>query len=190
MFDKVLIANRGEIAVRVARTCRELGVVTVGVFSDVDASARHVAQADESVHLPGVVPRDTYLNAEAIIDAARTTGAQAIHPGYGFLAEDADFADAVGAAGLAWIGPPPSAMRAVGDKISARRSATAAGVPVVPGLLDPIEDPQVLLEFTAEHGYPIAIKAAGGGGGRGLKVAYSPDEVADAFEAARREAEA
>ncbi len=190
MFAKILIANRGEIAVRIARSCRELGVATVAVFSDADTAARHVAQADEGVHLPGVVPSDTYLNAHAIIEAAASAGAEAIHPGYGFLAEDADFAEAVGLAGLVWIGPPPAAMRAVGDKISARRSATAAGVPVVPGLLDPIEDPNVLLAFTQEHGYPIAIKASGGGGGRGLKVAHSADEVADALEAARREAEA
>src|SRR5918999_4556333 len=139
MFSKVLVANRGEIAVRVARTCRELGVGYVAVYSDADKAARHVAIADEAVHLPGVAPTDTYLNVEAILDAARSTGAEAIHPGYGFLSENADFAEAVANAGLVWVGPPPDATRAVGDKIAARRIAEDAGVPVVPGLTHSIE---------------------------------------------------
>src|SRR3990170_4253449 len=168
MFDRVLIANRGEIAVRIARTCKERGVSPVAVFSDVDAGARHVAVADQAVHLPGVAATDTYLNIPALLDAATTTGADAIHPGYGFLAESAAFAAAVADAGLAWIGPPADALEAIGDKISARRIA----------------------EFASQHGYPVAIKAAGGGGGRGLKVAHSERDLEAAFESARREAQA
>jgi acetyl-CoA/propionyl-CoA carboxylase biotin carboxyl carrier protein len=190
MFDKILIANRGEIAVRIARTCRERGVGCVAVYSDIDARARHVAIAHESVHLPGVAPTDTYLNMGAVIDAALATGAQAIHPGYGFLSENAVFADAVQDAGLVWVGPPPEAIRALGDKIGARRLAEKASVPVVPGITDPITDIAVIEAFGTEHGYPIAIKASGGGGGRGLKVATSAEDVADAFGSARREATA
>jgi acetyl-CoA/propionyl-CoA carboxylase, biotin carboxylase, biotin carboxyl carrier protein len=189
MFERILVANRGEIAVRVARTCRERGVECVAVFSDVDASARHVAIAHDSVHLPGVAPSDTYLNAAAIIDAAVSTGAQAIHPGYGFLSEKADFAEAVREAGLVWIGPPPEATRALGAKIAARRLAETAGVPVVPGLTDAVTDPGAIKQFGVEHGYPLAIKASGGGGGRGLKVAHSEADVDDAFASARREAQ-
>jgi acetyl-CoA/propionyl-CoA carboxylase biotin carboxyl carrier protein len=188
VFDKILIANRGEIAVRIARTCRERGVGVVAVFSDVDEDSRHVAVADRSVHLPGVAPLDTYLNVDAIIQAAIETGAEAIHPGYGFLAESADFAQSVIDAGLVWIGPPPEATRAVGDKIRARLLAEAAGVPVVPGLTDTVTLEQVR-EFGALNGFPFAIKAAGGGGGRGLKVVHAEDEISDAYASARREAE-
>ena len=188
MFSKILVANRGEIAVRVARTCRELGVAYVAVFSDVDSTARHVAVADESVRLPGVAPTDTYLNVDAILEAARSTGAEAIHPGYGFLSENADFAEAVTDAGLVWIGPPPEATRAIGDKIRARKIAESAGVPIVPGTLEPLAGVDEIFEFGDAHGYPLAIKAAGGGGGRGLKVARSKDDVEAAFESARREA--
>ena len=190
MFDKILVANRGEIAVRIARTCRERGVRCVAVHSDVDAKSRHVAIAHEAVHLPGVAPTDTYLNMGAVIDAALSTGAEAIHPGYGFLSENATFAEAVGEAGLVWVGPPPSAIRALGDKIGARRIAETAGVPVVPGITQPITDLAVIETFGAEHGYPLAIKASGGGGGRGLKVAHSESEVEEAFSSARREAQA
>ena len=190
MLERILIANRGEIAVRIARTCRKLSVEAVAVHSDVDAGARHVAVANRAVHLPGVTPVETYLNVEAILDAARSSGAEAIHPGYGFLSESASFADAVVGAGLTWIGPPPSAIRAVGDKISARRLAVEAGVPVVPGITDPVEDVAVLEAFASEHGYPVAIKASGGGGGRGLKVAHSADELEPAWTSARREAAA
>ncbi|HET7483276.1 MAG TPA: biotin carboxylase N-terminal domain-containing protein [Actinomycetota bacterium] len=190
MFSKVLVANRGEIAVRIARTCRELGVAYVAVHSDADTKARHVALADEAVHLPGTAPTDTYLNMDAVIDAARRTGAEAIHPGYGFLSENADFAEAVNAAGLVWVGPPPEATRAIGDKVEARRIASSAGVPIVPGTTDPLTDPQEAIAFGDAHGYPLAIKAAGGGGGRGLKVAMTRDDVVDAFESARREARA
>jgi acetyl-CoA/propionyl-CoA carboxylase, biotin carboxylase, biotin carboxyl carrier protein len=190
MFSKVLIANRGEIAVRIARTCRERGVGAVAIYSDVDAEARHRRVADEAVHLPGVAPSETYLNVEAVLAAARSTGAEAIHPGYGFLSENADFAEAVRSEGLVWIGPPADAIRAVGDKVSARNIAKAAGVPLVPGSLEPIEDAELIIEFGRSHGYPLAIKAAGGGGGRGLRVARSEEEVLDAFEAARRESQA
>jgi acetyl-CoA/propionyl-CoA carboxylase, biotin carboxylase, biotin carboxyl carrier protein len=188
LFSRILIANRGEIAVRVARTCRELGVECVAVYSDADRTALHVARADRSVRLPGVAPDETYLNAHSIIDAARSSGAEAIHPGYGFLSESPDFAARVIDAGLVWIGPPPEAIRALGNKISARRIATEAGVSVVPGVLEPVTNPKDARSFAGEHGYPIAIKAAGGGGGRGLKVAISPQEIDGAWTAARREA--
>ncbi|HCP62111.1 MAG TPA: acetyl/propionyl-CoA carboxylase subunit alpha, partial [Actinobacteria bacterium] len=189
MFAKVLIANRGEIGVRVARTCRDLGVASVAVYSDVDAGSRHVRAADEAVHLAGVTPAETYLNLDAILEAARTTGAEAVHPGYGFLSERAEAAEAVSAAGLVWIGPPPDASRATGDKVEARRLATSVGVSVVPGTLDPVRTAEEVQAFGETSGYPIVIKAAGGGGGRGLRVAASADEVAEAFEAAAREAE-
>ncbi|MQA99004.1 MAG: carbamoyl phosphate synthase [Actinobacteria bacterium] len=188
MFSKVLIANRGEIAVRVARTCRELGVSSVAVYSDPDAGSLHAGSCDEAVHLPGRAPRETYLDVDRLLEAVSSTGAEAVHPGYGFLSENADFAEAVLEAGAAWVGPPPEAMRALGDKIGARRIAAAAGVPVVPGISEPIEEVEVLRSFAAEHGYPVAIKAAGGGGGRGLKVARSAAELEDALDAARREA--
>ena len=190
MFDKILIANRGEIAARIVRTCHERGVAAVAVYSDPDEGARHVTGADESVHLPGSAPVDTYLNVEALLEAATSTGAQAIHPGYGFLSENADFAQAVIDAGLVWVGPPPEATRAVGDKVRARNIAHAAGVPLVPGVLEPVESLDVVRSFGEQHGYPLAIKAAGGGGGRGLKIAGSADEVEEAFTSARREAEA
>jgi acetyl-CoA/propionyl-CoA carboxylase biotin carboxyl carrier protein len=190
MFERILIANRGEIAVRVARTCRKLGVSTVGIYSDVDSAARHVAAVDDAIHLPGSASTDTYLNVDAVLAAAKGSGAQAIHPGYGFLSENADFAEAVIAAGLVWIGPPPGATRAVGDKIKARRLAESAGVPVVPGITEPLQGPEAIKEFGERVGYPVAVKAAGGGGGRGLKVAHDAGEVDDAFASARREAEA
>jgi acetyl-CoA/propionyl-CoA carboxylase biotin carboxyl carrier protein len=188
VFERILIANRGEIAVRIARTCRERGVGVVAVFSDVDEGARHVAVADRSVRLPGALPLDTYLNQDAIIQAAIEMRAEAIHPGYGFLAESADFAQSVIDAELVWIGPPPDATRAVGDKVRARSLAETAGVPVVPGLTDTVTLEQVR-EFGARNGFPLAIKAAGGGGGRGLKVVHDEDEISDAYTSARREAE-
>ncbi len=190
MFSKVLVANRGEIAVRIVRTCRELGVATVAVHSDVDAGARHVALADEAVRLPGAAAAETYLNLPAVLEAARSARAEAIHPGYGFFSERGDVAEAVTAAGLVWVGPPAEATRAVGDKVRARQLASSAAVSVVPGTLRPIEDPGEVHAFGEEHGYPIAIKAAGGGGGRGLRVAAGPEEVPDALAAATREAQA
>lgn len=162
----------------------------MAVHSDADQRARHTRVADEAVHLPGVAPVDTYLNVEALLDAAGSVGAQAIHPGYGFLSENADFAEAVTKAGFVWVGPPPGAIRALGDKVRARNIAHSAGVPIVPGVLEPIESPDLVHDFAREHGFPVAVKAAGGGGGRGLKVVHSEDEVEDAFNSARREAEA
>jgi acetyl-CoA/propionyl-CoA carboxylase biotin carboxyl carrier protein len=190
VFSKVLIANRGEIAVRVARTCRELAVATVAVYSDVDSKARHVAACDEAVHLPGSSPVETYLNVGRILEAATSTGAQAIHPGYGFLSERGDVASRVAEAGLVWIGPPPEATLAAGDKLEARRLAMSAGVDPVPGTLEPAKGTDEVLAFGVEHGYPVAIKAAGGGGGRGLKVARFAEEVQDALDSASREAQA
>jgi acetyl-CoA/propionyl-CoA carboxylase biotin carboxyl carrier protein len=190
MFERILIANRGEIAVRIARTCHRLGVEVVAVHSDVDTAARHVAVADVAIHLPGIAPVDTYLNLAAIVEAARGAGAQAIHPGYGFLSERAEAALAVTAAGVTWVGPPPVALMAAGDKVHARRLARSAGVPPVPGTLDAINDASEALAFGDANGYPIALKAASGGGGRGLKVAHSPDEVQAALESAVREATA
>ncbi len=185
-----MIANRGEIAVRIARTCDALGIGVVAVHSDVDADSMHVRAASEAIALPGVTPTETYLNIPVLIEAARNSGAEAVHPGYGFLAESDLFAEAVIAAGLVWVGPSPHAIRALGDKISARRIAIEAGVPVVPGLTEPIVELPIVESFARDHGYPVAIKAAGGGGGRGLKVARSASDLADAFESARREAAA
>jgi acetyl-CoA/propionyl-CoA carboxylase biotin carboxyl carrier protein len=188
VFDRVLVANRGEIAVRVMRTCRELGIETVAVCSDPDASAAHVRAADRAVHLPGVAATDTYLRVDAVIEAARSTDAQAVHPGYGFLSERADAARAVIDAGLAWVGPSPDAVQAVGDKLRARRLAESVGVPVVPGTFEPVRSASEIHEFGDLHGYPVAIKAAGGGGGRGFRVAETTDAVEAALEGAIREA--
>ena len=162
----------------------------MAVHSDADGSARHVRVADEAIHLPGVAPVDTYLNVEGLLEAAGSAGAQAIHPGYGFLSENADFAEAVTNAGFVWIGPPAGAIRTLGDKVRARNLAHSAGVPIVPGVLEPVETVAVLRDFAREHGFPVAIKAARSGGGRGLKVAQSEEEIEDAFNSARREAEA
>jgi acetyl-CoA/propionyl-CoA carboxylase, biotin carboxylase, biotin carboxyl carrier protein len=189
VFERVLIANRAEIAVRVARTCRELDVSPVMVYSDLDQKARHAAAGDEAVALPGAAPSDTYLNIDAILGAARRSRAEAIHPGYGFLSESARFAEAVADAGLVWIGPPPEALRALGDKLEARRLATEAGIPIVPGTVGALDGPEPVLRLAEEHGYPVALKASGGGGGRGFKVARTPGEVEGALAAARREAE-
>ncbi|HXF58109.1 MAG TPA: biotin carboxylase N-terminal domain-containing protein [Actinomycetota bacterium] len=190
MFRRVLVANRGEIAVRIARTCHDLGVEVVAVFSDLDARALHVELADRAVHLPGASPTETYLNVGRILEAAERTGAEAIHPGYGFLSERADAAERVAEAGLVWVGPPASALRLAGDKVGARRLAESVGVPAVPGTRDPISGPEDVVAFGREHGFPVVIKAAGGGGGRGLKVVRSPEDAAAAFESAVREAEA
>jgi acetyl-CoA/propionyl-CoA carboxylase biotin carboxyl carrier protein len=187
---KVLIANRGEIAVRVMRTCRELGVPTVAVYSDVDRDALHVRHADEAYALGGQTAAESYLNTAAILDAISRSGATAVHPGYGFFSENADFARAVTDAGVTWIGPPPEAIDLMGDKVTSRRTATAADVAGVPGTLDPVTKPEEVLAFAEEHGYPIAIKAAFGGGGRGMKVVRDAASVADAMESAQREAQA
>src|SRR5438270_9753328 len=187
---KVLIANRGEIAVRVMRTCRELGIPTVAVYSDVDRDALHVRHADEAYALGGRTAAESYLNTAAILDTIARSGATAVHPGYGFFSENADFARAVTEAGVTWIGPPPGAIELMGDKVTSRRTATAADVAGVPGTLDPVPKPDEVLAFAEEHGYPTAIKAAFGGGGRGLRVVRDAASVPDAMESAQREAQA
>ncbi|SEE97590.1 biotin carboxylase N-terminal domain-containing protein [Ruania alba] len=187
---KVLIANRGEIAVRVARACRDAGLTSVGVYADSDRDAQHVLLTDEAFALHGSRAAETYLDMGKILDVARRSGADAVHPGYGFLSENAEFARAVIAAGLTWIGPPPDAIDALGDKVSARHIAQRAGAPLVAGTPDPVSDASEVHAFAAEHGLPIAIKAAFGGGGRGLKVARTADEIDGMFESAVREATA
>ena len=189
-FSKVLVANRGEIAVRVFRTLRELGIATVAVYSEPDRDKLHVAVADEAYLLGPGPAAESYLRGDRIIEVAGRAGAEAIHPGYGFLAENAAFARAVEAAGLTWIGPPPDAIEAMGSKIAARERMRAAGVPIVPGATEPAEAVSDVLAVAAEIGFPIAIKASSGGGGKGLKIALSADEVERAFESARREGEA
>ncbi|MFI6574603.1 acetyl/propionyl/methylcrotonyl-CoA carboxylase subunit alpha [Nocardiopsis sp. NPDC050513] len=185
---KVLIANRGEIAVRVARACRDAGLASVAVYAEPDLDALHVKLADEAHSLGGSTPADSYLDIAKLLAVAAETGADAVHPGYGFLAENAEFAQAVIDAGLTWIGPPPSAITALGDKVQARHIAQKVGAPLVAGTPDPVSGAEEVVAFAEEHGLPIAIKAAFGGGGRGLKVAHTLDEVADAYESAVREA--
>lgn len=189
-MTSVLIANRGEIAVRVIRACAEAGYTSVAVYADQDADALHVRLADEAIGLGGDTAATTYLSVEALIDAARRSGADAVHPGYGFLSESAAFARAVEDAGLVWIGPSPESIDALGDKMTARRIAQRVGAPLAAGTDQPLSGPQEAVAFAEEHGLPIAIKAAFGGGGRGLKVVRELAEVADAFDAATREATA
>jgi acetyl-CoA/propionyl-CoA carboxylase biotin carboxyl carrier protein len=187
---KVLIANRGEIAVRVARACRDAGLVSVAVYAGQDLDALHVKVADEAYALDGSTPAQTYLDIGKIIDIAVRTGADAVHPGYGFLAENAAFATAVADAGLTWIGPPPEAIEALGDKVKARDIARRVGAPLAPGTDGPVHSAEEIREFASEHGLPVAIKAAFGGGGRGLKVARTMDEIGELYESAVREATA
>ncbi len=189
-FERVLVANRGEIAIRVFRALRELGIEAIAVYSEADAGAPHVRYADQAVLLGAAPPSESYLNIEKLIDAAKRTGAQAIHPGYGFLAESAPFASAVEEAGLVWIGPPPSALDAMGSKINARVLMAAAGVPIVPGTTEEITDAARAIELGDEFGWPIALKASAGGGGRGLKVVQEASEAERLLEAAKREGEA
>jgi acetyl-CoA/propionyl-CoA carboxylase biotin carboxyl carrier protein len=187
-ITKVLIANRGEIAVRVIRAARDSGIGSVAVYADQDRDALHVRLADEAYALDGTTSADTYLVIEKLLSVARRSGADAVHPGYGFLAENADFARAVSGAGLVWIGPTPDAIEKLGDKVSARHIAEKVGAPLAPGTLNPVADASEVLDFVDEHGLPVAIKAAYGGGGRGLKVAREREEVAELFESATREA--
>ncbi|MEV7446571.1 biotin carboxylase N-terminal domain-containing protein [Streptomyces sp. NPDC091204] len=185
---KVLIANRGEIAVRVARACRDAGIASVAVYADPDRDALHVRAADEAFALGGDTPAASYLDISKVLQAAADSGADAIHPGYGFLSENADFAQAVIDAGLTWIGPPPQAIRDLGDKVAARHIAQRAGAPLVAGTPDPVSGADEVVAFAKEHGLPIAIKAAFGGGGRGLKVARTLEEVPELYDSAVREA--
>ncbi|MXZ16296.1 MAG: acetyl-CoA carboxylase biotin carboxylase subunit [Acidimicrobiales bacterium] len=190
MFSKLLIANRGEIAVRVIRACRELGIPSVAVYSELDRDAMHVRLADEAFALGGQTAAESYLNTEAILDVIARCGADAVHPGYGFYSENADFARAITERGVTFVGPPPEAIEVMGDKISARLAAERSGVAGVPGTTEVITSPDEIAAFGDEHGYPIAIKAAYGGGGRGMKVVGSPDEIEAALASAQREAEA
>src|SRR3954464_2704412 len=190
MFDKVLVGNRGEIAIRGFRTLRELGIGAVGVYSEGDRAALHVAYADEAFLLGPTPAAESYLSSERILDAAQRVGAQAVHPGYGFLAENAPFARAVEEAGLVWIGPHPEAMEAMGSKVQSRRIMGKAGVPMTPGTEDPVQSADAVFEFAGKHGYPVAVKASSGGGGKGFAVAHDEDGAGAAFERATREGEA
>ncbi|MGI9254512.1 MAG: acetyl-CoA carboxylase biotin carboxylase subunit [Thermomicrobiales bacterium] len=187
-FRTVLIANRGEIACRIARTLREMGIESVAVYSDADEQARHVREADRAVHIGPAPSMQSYLNQDRLLEAAKETGADAIHPGYGFLSENAGFARRCAEAGLVFIGPPADAIDSMGSKIEARRAAKAAGVPIVPGTEDPLEDAGEILAVAERIGYPVAIKAAAGGGGYGMRVANTPEEVQATLDGVRRDA--
>jgi acetyl-CoA carboxylase biotin carboxylase subunit len=188
VFNKLLIANRGEIALRVIRACRELGVRTVAVFSDADAQAPHVRAADQAVNIGPAPSRESYLRGERLIEVARATGAEAVHPGYGFLSEREWFSRAVRDAGLAFVGPPPEAIAAMGSKTAARQLAIEAGVPVVPGTTSDLKDSAEAARIAERFGYPVLLKAAAGGGGKGMRLVRDPDELAGSLDAARREA--
>jgi acetyl-CoA/propionyl-CoA carboxylase, biotin carboxylase, biotin carboxyl carrier protein len=189
VFQKVLIANRGEIAIRVARTLKEMGIGSVAVYSEIDRDAPHVREADEAFLIGPAVPAESYLNISKIIDTAKEAGAEAIHPGYGFLAENSDFARACAEAGIVFIGPPPEAIEAMGSKTRAREIMAEAGVPIVPGATEPAPDVEAARKQADEAGYPVACKAAGGGGGKGFRVAMTPDDLEEAFEGSAREGE-
>ncbi len=189
MFQKVLIANRGEIAIRVARTLKEMGIGSVAVYSEIDRDAPHVREADEAFLIGPAVPAESYLNIPKIIETAKQAGAEAIHPGYGFLAENAQFARACAEADVVFIGPPPEAIEAMGSKTKAREIMAEAGVPIVPGATEPAKDIEEARQQADDAGYPVACKAAGGGGGKGFRVAMTPDDLAEAFEGAGREGE-
>ena len=187
-MKRVLIANRGEIAVRVIRACQDHGLESVSIYSDEDRNSLHAQMATYSYALGATAPVSTYLNIPRIIEVAKQSGADAVHPGYGFLSENALFAQSVIDAGLIWIGPPPSAIKALGDKVSARKIAAKAGAPLVAGTADPVDNAEEIIAFAKEHGLPVAIKAAHGGGGRGLKIAHTFEEIPEAFASAVREA--
>lgn len=187
MFKKILVANRGEIACRVFRTAKRMGIATVAVYSDADARAPHVLMADESVRLGPAPAAESYLNADLILLAAKETGADAIHPGYGFLSERESFARACAEAGIAFVGPPPNAIAAMGDKIESKKLAKEAGVNVVPGFVGVIDDTEHAVRIAAEIGYPVMMKASAGGGGKGMRLAYSEQDVREGFEATKRE---
>ncbi len=189
MFEKVLIANRGEIAIRVARTLKEMRIGSIAVYSEIDRGAPHVREADEAFLIGPAVPAESYLNIPKIVDTAKEAGADAVHPGYGFLAENADFARACAKAGIVFIGPPPEAIEAMGSKTRAREIMAEAGVPIVPGATAPAKDVEEARQQAEEAGYPVAAKAAGGGGGKGFRVAMTPDDLEEAFEGAAREGE-
>ena len=190
MFKKILIANRGEIALRVIRACRELGLQTVAVYSEADRESLHVRFADDDVCIGPAASRDSYLNTPRIIAAAEIAGADAIHPGYGFLAENAEFAETCAASNITFIGPTPRQIRTMGDKAAARYAMAAAGVPIIPGSPGPVHDPEEALAIGREIGFPVIIKAAAGGGGKGMRVAHDPDDFARSFQLARSEATA
>ena len=185
MFQKVLIANRGEIAIRVARTLKEMGITSVAVYSEIDRDAPHVRAADEAFLIGPAIPAESYLKIEKIIEAAQEAGAEAIHPGYGFLAENADFARACDEAGITFIGPPPEAIEAMGSKTKAREIMEKAGVPIVPGATEAAKDLDEAREQAEAAGYPVACKAAGGGGGKGFRVAMTPDDLAGGLRGLR-----
>jgi len=189
-ITKILIANRGEIAVRIARACKDSGISSVAIYAEPDRDALHVLHADEAYSLNGTIASETYLSIPKILEIAKRSGSDAIHPGYGFLSENADFAQSVIGAGLIWIGPPPAAIKSLGDKVQARHIAAKVGAPLVPGTKDPVNDASEVVDFANKYGLPIAIKAAFGGGGRGLKVARNQDEIVELYESAVREATA
>ena len=187
-IEKLLIANRGEIAVRIIRAAKDAGILTVAVYADGDRNAQHVKLADEAYALNGVTAAETYLVIEKLIGIAKRSGANAVHPGYGFLSENASFAQAVMDAGLIWIGPQPASIEQLGDKVSARKVAESVGAPLAPGTINPVETVKEVEDFVAEFGLPVAIKAAYGGGGRGIKIVRDASEIAELFESATREA--
>jgi acetyl-CoA carboxylase biotin carboxylase subunit len=190
MFEKILIANRGEIAVRIMRTCREMGIATVAVYSEADQQALHVLTADEAVPIGPAEPAQSYLSIDRIIDAVRQTGARAVHPGYGFLAENAEFAERCEREGIVFIGPPARVIRDLGDKITARRIMQRGGVPIIPGMVEAADDPAVWAAHADPIGFPLLIKASAGGGGKGMRIVHQPADLADACRAASREAAA
>src|SRR3954452_11136625 len=190
MFEKVLVANRGEIAIRIIRALEELGIASVAVYSELDRDALHVRRADEAFLLGGPTAAESYLNIERILEVVKESGAEAVHPGYGFLAENAAFAAALEEAGIVFIGPPASAIDAMGSKTNARDLMKKAGVPIIPGTTEPVPDVEAAMKLAkGEIGFPVAVKASGGGGGKGFRVALNEDELPDAFEGAAREGE-